>query len=103
MKHLILLFLAVCAIPAQTGTTPVSREAQLELALIANQEQEAERRIAAVVELLRAPIERARQAVVERECKRAGIIETETETCQIDAQAGVVGRVSKPKKEERSK
>lgn len=90
------LLLALCAaLFAADKPTVLSREASLELQLIAIQEEDAQRKIAAVADLLRAPIEEAKRAVIERECKRASIAETETETCQLDMKTGTVQRVKK--------
>jgi hypothetical protein len=75
----------------------ISREAMLEFQLIQNQADEAQKAIQGVANLLQAPIEQAKQAAIARECKRAGIVETETETCQIDIQANAVRRAPRQK------
>lgn len=101
-----LLLIAFCAgLNAQQtpAPQPLSREAQLELQVIAIHEKEVADKIQPLYEMLMEPVRQARAAAVERACKAAGIPLQEhgEPTCEVDTKAGTVRRIKapEPKKE----
>lgn len=101
-----LLLIALCAgLHAQTPAAPqpLSREAQLELQLLANREKEVTDKIQPLFDMLMEPVRQARAAVVERACKAAGIPLQEhgEPACEVDLKAGTVRRIKAPDKKEK--
>lgn len=107
MKLLLATLITVASLPAQqtkepaTETTEVkiSREAQLELQIIDKREEEADKAIQALVEMMKPYITGARSALAQKLCKEAGFGETETHTCQLDIGKGMIKKVAKPPKQ----
>jgi hypothetical protein len=85
----ILFILPAFLLIAQSGNTPISKEASLELQLLDSREKEILKPLQEIADMLLAPIQEQRNAIIIRECAKIGADAAKGE-CTIDAKAGKV-------------